>query len=433
MESNTTIAKLGAELEEELDRLTAAMRDEMTERIPELRGEHSLVALLHESIHGNLSALAQVFSYQIEPERVATPLGASEYARRLAQQGVSMTALVRAYRLGHRDLLGWALAKWTSTSAGSGEQQVPLATVAELIRISSNYIDSISEQVITEYVAEREQWLAHRDRARADVLTQLLAEDTMDLARAEQVLGYRLRSQRHIGITLWTGNQTVGVGPPGAGTFESVVATVAATLDTRKPLIWAQDSGSIWAWLPLGLSDHAPGPTESPAAIAHALGQALREHNRHHPAVRATLGTPSAGVDGFRATLREARSAQQVATAPDASAEPVTSYSNPGVRAASLLVADLRQARRFVEATLGDLADATARCARLRTTMLTVIEDKGSLTAAAERLHVHKNTVKYRLHQAAEMRGRPIDEDRWDLELALHCCAHLGQAVLRDG
>ena len=27
--------------------------------------------------------------------------------------------------------------------------------------------------------------------------------------------------------------------------------------------------------------------------------------------------------------------------------------------------------------------------------------------------------------------GRPVDEDRWDLELALHGCARLGGAVLR--
>ncbi|MDN5717019.1 MAG: helix-turn-helix domain-containing protein [Janibacter sp.] len=429
MQRNAAIAALGAELEDALDGLTEAMQLEMTQRIPELRGEHALAALLHESIHSNLSALARVFSYDIEPERVATPLGASEYARRLAQQGVSMTALVRAYRLGHRDLLGWALAKWTSTSASSGEQQVPLATVAELIRTSSTYIDSISEQVIAEYTAEREQWLAHRDRARSDVLTQLMTEDPMDLSRAEQVLGYRLR-QRHLGLTLWSGQQAVG--PPDVGTFQSVVSRLAEILDTRKPLIWAQDSGSAWAWLPLGPGDASQAATASPAAISDALQQSLREHNRHHSPIRATLGTPSDGVDGFRATLREARSAQAVATVPDAPAEPVTSYSQPGVRAASLLVSDLRQARRFVEATLGELAAPTARCARLRTTMLTLIEDRGSLTAAAERLHVHKNTVKYRLHQAAELRGRPIDEDRWDLELALHCCAHLGPTVLRD-
>jgi hypothetical protein len=38
--------------------------------------------------------------------------------------------------------------------------------------------------------------------------------------------------------------------------------------------------------------------------------------------------------------------------------------------------------------------------------------------------------VKYRVAKAVEQRGRPLDEDQLDLQLALIACRWLGQAVL---
>jgi DNA-binding PucR family transcriptional regulator len=43
---------------------------------------------------------------------------------------------------------------------------------------------------------------------------------------------------------------------------------------------------------------------------------------------------------------------------------------------------------------------------------------------------MHFNTVKYRVQRAVERRGRPIDEDRLDVELALSICHWFGASVL---
>ncbi|KAB2592005.1 helix-turn-helix domain-containing protein [Streptomyces arboris] len=57
----------------------------------------------------------------------------------------------------------------------------------------------------------------------------------------------------------------------------------------------------------------------------------------------------------------------------------------------------------------------------------------------AGRLHLRRNTVRYRVQRAVELRGRPIDKDRLELEIALGACRRLGRAVLapspvgRDG
>jgi DNA-binding PucR family transcriptional regulator len=76
----------------------------------------------------------------------------------------------------------------------------------------------------------------------------------------------------------------------------------------------------------------------------------------------------------------------------------------------------------FVRRELGGLApddgeDAAAE--RLRATVLAYLES--GMDGAAARLAVHRNTVRYRLHQAEALLGRPVTERRRELELALLC------------
>jgi DNA-binding PucR family transcriptional regulator len=47
-------------------------------------------------------------------------------------------------------------------------------------------------------------------------------------------------------------------------------------------------------------------------------------------------------------------------------------------------------------------------------------------------LHLHFNSVKYRIQRAIQRRGRPIGDDRLDVELALLVCQRFGAAVLRS-
>ena len=79
---------------------------------------------------------------------------------------------------------------------------------------------------------------------------------------------------------------------------------------------------------------------------------------------------------------------------------------------------------------LGPLAADDEGAERVRETLLTFLTEKGSFVATAERTHLHKNTVKYRVDKAIELRGRPIDDDRFNLELALIACRWLGESVL---
>jgi DNA-binding PucR family transcriptional regulator len=152
------------------------------------------------------------------------------------------------------------------------------------------------------------------------------------------------------------------------------------------------------------------------------------------PDLRIAFGGAAAGIEGFRATHRQALLTQRVAlvgrdSAPGAAGR-VTAYTQPEVAAASLLATDLEQARMLVRGTLGALAIDDPPRARLRATLLAFLSTACNYTATAELLTMHKNSVKYRISRAEEERGAPIDDDRLEVELALVACRWFGREVL---
>jgi DNA-binding PucR family transcriptional regulator len=69
---------------------------------------------------------------------------------------------------------------------------------------------------------------------------------------------------------------------------------------------------------------------------------------------------------------------------------------------------------------------------RLRETVLAFLSRGGSGTRAAKDLHVHQNTVTYRVKRAEELMGRRVSDDPIELTCALTLAAALGAAVLTD-
>jgi DNA-binding PucR family transcriptional regulator len=83
-----------------------------------------------------------------------------------------------------------------------------------------------------------------------------------------------------------------------------------------------------------------------------------------------------------------------------------------------------------VATALGPLAAPGEPTARLRETLAAFLEGGSSHVAAARRLHVHQNTVAYRVRRAEELLDAPIADHRLELELALALAATLGDGVL---
>lgn len=397
-------------MSDNLTDLAQELNGVLSTAITELRGDQVILELLRASIESNLETVAQVARYDLPSSEIKAPPAAVEYARRLAQRGISSSALLRAYRLGQEKALEWSL---NQIAAEESDPQVAYTAGQAFTAITFRYIDAVSEQVLMIYEAERERWLANRNTVRAAVLTDLIDGSVPEVTAAETALGYRLR-QHHLGVVLWQPNE------PDSGSelhdLERLLTQLSKALSsTAQPLFAAQDRAMAWGWIPLG---HA---SELPVAADLA--------DLPTGGVRIALGVPAAGPDGFRQSHLDALRAQSVAMASADRALAVTAYSDPDVRAAAMLAADLDATRRLVATTLGGLAEDTESADRLRETLRVFLSTRNSFSATAQLIHLHKNTVKYRVDRAIELRGRGVDEDRLDLELALIACRWLGAAA----
>jgi DNA-binding PucR family transcriptional regulator len=136
-------------------------------------------------------------------------------------------------------------------------------------------------------------------------------------------------------------------------------------------------------------------------------------------------------LDGFRRSHFEARAAARVGVLAGSRAAAVTMYDD--VELVSLLSGDVERARAFVQDELRGLAGPGKPVARLRETMLVLLEEGMSNAHAAERLFVHHNTVVYRTARAQELLGRRIVDRRFQVTAALMLAQTLGDALLEPG
>lgn len=410
------VAAVADAMGEVLTELGRTLHSELAESIPEFRGDPLMLELLRASTESNVETFLHVARYEISLEDVSAPSAAIEHARRLAQRGTSSNTLLRAYRLGQHRVTDWLYAE---IGRQEPDGHVAFAAAQTLQRTIFAYVDLVAEQVVAEYEVERERWLANRNTVRTTTLTSVLSGEEIDIGSGETALGYRLR-QDHLGIVAWANDRTSSTAE--LRKLEQLVASIADMLgSTGQPLFIPQDRSLGWGWIPLGRNSATLDLTPIQKLVEKAGAT-----------TRIAIGAPANGISGFRSTHLEAQRAHTVATVAGEQAARVTPYSDSGVRAASLLAADLDAARRLVSDALGGLAADNEASERLRDTLLIFLSEKSSYLATSERVHLHKNTVKYRVDKAVEARGRALDDDRLELELALIACRWLGRAVLPD-
>ena len=135
-----------------------------------------------------------------------------------------------------------------------------------------------------------------------------------------------------------------------------------------------------------------------------------------HRALRIAIGEPAAEVAGFRTSHEEALRARQVAEIGAQRAQQL--FLHAQVALAGLLIDRRDAVRMWVQRTLGQLARDDQSIARLRKTLRVLLEANGSYLEAASRMHVHKNTVLYRVRKAEELLGRPVTDGRLAIEVA---------------
>jgi DNA-binding PucR family transcriptional regulator len=414
VEVSRHVAETAERLHDRLAELSSVMHRSLEDQIPELPGDERLMELLGASVEGNVDTILRALRYDIAVERVEAPTAALEYARRLAQHGVPVNALVRAYRLGQRLMNELVFAEVRALDIS---EQMRYPVIEAISATLFEYIDWISQQVVASYEDERERWLENQNSLRVLRVREVLAATkAIDVDATSTSIRYPLR-WHHLGLVLWyPDTSTEGRELAGLQRFLRELGEAAGA--AAGSLFVAADQTCGWGWLPYR--------AVMPDAAAKVRQFALTRPD--FPSV--AIGTLSHGVEGFRRSHREAQNARRVAMV--GKREPtVIAATDPGLSIAALLSADVADTRAWVLDVLGDLAGDDENDARLRETLRVFLGCGCSYKAAAEELNLHFNTVKYRVGRAVARRGREIGDDRLDLELALLVCHWYGIAALQ--
>ena len=407
-------AEIVGRLDQRMADLTSSIHQFVVAEIAELRGDAQLLQLLRESIDGNVATVFSAIRHAIPIEKVELPTAAVEHARRLAQRGTTVNALVRAYRLGHKAVLDAVLAE---IEASNLEPPLSLAVFSQISEVTFGYIDWITQQVVNTYQIERDRWMENQSSLRALQVRELLDGAEVDIDAVTTAIRYPFR-RTHLAIVAWRGEDD----GDDLASMERFIDQLADSVPAREsPLYVSVDRLTGWAWIPL-VAEAAPSAVARVRAFAEARAEA--------PWI--AVGNPLPGVDGFRRSHQQAQEAHAVAVASRSSSQRVTAASDPGLAAAALMGNDLAAARVWVAEVLGPLASCTESDERLRETLGIFLRSGSSFKAAAEELHLHANSVKYRVHRAIERRGRPIADGRLDVEMALLLCHWYGGGVLHD-
>ncbi|HEY0617073.1 MAG TPA: helix-turn-helix domain-containing protein [Kribbella sp.] len=403
------------EVAADAEQLLAVVLADIAEALPDLVADPRMRELVAATVRDTVLSAVTVFSTGVPLTSVRTPEAGLELARRLAQRNVPIAAMLRAYRLGQARVQQELITRIAARRA-SGEEVAEAAR--EMSSAAFGFVDLVAEEVVAAYQAERDDWMRQRNAARLAKIISLLEARTGDLGDAETALGYELARAGHLAAVFWCELD----GASRLTALERRMPRLAEAVGAvRSPLVVAPDAATLWVWFPVGAQVGTP-----PEAVTAAVTEALAPV----PEVYAAFGDPAPGADGFRHSHQQARQAQVLALAADPRARlrvTVSALLGP----VALLALEPGAAAGWVRSVLGELAVDDDAHARMRETLWAYMSSGSSLATAAAELHLHKNTIQYRVRKAEEARGRPLANGRLDVEVALLACRLLGSTVLR--
>ena len=415
--SSRCVRQIAAGLHQRLGELTAVIQRLLQEEIPELARDAQSIELLGASVGGNVDTVLHAMRYEIAVQRVEAPTAAMEYARRLAQHGVPVHGLVRAYRVGQRRMNELVFAEVQATDM---EPMVRLAVLEKMSATMFEYIDWMSQQVVEVYEEERERWLENQNSLRALRVREILAAKTpvdVDAASSTDSLSAALASSGGGGLVPRRRQRRQRTAP--AATFP------ARNGPGRRGRRRAHCS---WPPTPCAAGDGCPSAPPHPKQSTRPASS--RPPMRTRPVWESARWRRVSADSDDRIAERWPRGrwgprASHTSRLWSPRTIPVCWW--PPCSAGTSA-----QAREWVAEVLGDLAVDNENDARLRETLLVFLSGDGSYKLAAERLNLHSNTVKYRVGRAVARRGRAIGADRLDVELALLLCHWYGSAVTQQ-
>lgn len=381
------VRDLSRRLLADADRLGRMMADRICAEIPEYAARPDDRESVDESCADNVRYILGQLAGD-EPVSLDSPRATGAMR---AAQGFPYAAVLQAFRIGGRYI--WEL---LVEHAGPEEQEVLLRAAADIWTVS----DDLAVHVTDAYRTALAERIRRDSQERSVVVGALLDGDGHRGMQGENVLG----------LAGGRGFVVVSAETPGPG--QDALADVERVL--RRTNV-----GSAWRLD----RDHQDGVVALRVGYdVDALVASLQE-----------LAVGRVGVSRVFAALDEATRARHQARVACAAATPgsvdVVRFEEHPL--AVLLASSPDQARQLAEAVLGPImALAPEDRAVVIETARTWLAAGGSTSTAARELHVHRNTVRYRVRRLEEVTGRDLalPVDAAELYVALECARILGLA-----
>jgi hypothetical protein len=297
------------------------------------------------------------------PDRDFDPL--REWTRARAAEGVRLEDLMRSFGLAHQ--LGWELLR---RHARSDESDVLLELAASL----AQYVDHVSVVVTETYLAERELLVSEEERRTRSLLDRLCVASPLDAADSE--LAVRL------GVPVDRAYAPFAVVMPGRPPHSHAALAARLRRGGWRLAVTQSDCVIGLTWEPLDLADLGEGPE-----VVLAIGQPTPRDELAAAREEVTLLAEHARRAGLLGRLE----------AEDHLLEILVDRSP---RLAARL-----HARVFAQLARDDHGD-------LAHTLQTLIGCLLDRTATSAELHIHRNTLAYRLKRIEEITGLDLASPR---------------------
>jgi hypothetical protein len=337
---------------------------------------------------GVRQALAQFLELLGHPDK---PLADGEVYRELGRgelrAGRSLDALQAAYRLGAR-------LSWRRLSAVAREQGADASAVSALAEAMFAYIEQISARSVEGYAQAQAELAGERERRRRRLVERLIDGEPLE----EQALGTLAAQAGWVlpntlaALVCETPDPSATAGLIGGGAIAGRPEGVACMLVPDPDAPGRREQ--LAAALRRGRLDGSLGPTVPWTAARRSFARAR---------------------EGLALQQQRLLSSQGLIMASDHMLELLV-HRDPDL-AGELAARSLRALDGLSPVTRG----------RLEQTLRSWLEHRGAAAAVAAELHIHRQTVRYRLARLRELFGAALEDPagRLEIELALRARAGL--------
>jgi DNA-binding PucR family transcriptional regulator len=278
-------------------------------------------------------------------------------------------------------------------------------TLAETLDLAARsifqFVDDTVAALLDQVERERAQLTGGTHAERLEVVNLILEGAPIAADRASARLGYDL-NRRHTAAIVWS---DPGTADPAE--LDGAAEALARAAGAQRPLTVVASGASLWVWFA------ASEPAEQlDAGVLSAI-----------PRVRAALGLPAVGVEGFRRSHLDALATQRLM---HNLAGDVRLARFEDTELVALATRDLQSAAEFVARTLGELAHSDPQ---LCETLRTYIHEQFNASRTARALFAHRNTVLGRLQRAEQLLPAPLADRALEVGLALEILHWFGAQI----